>query len=263
MAVRNTSAQSEQQPEPASVHPWPLPSRVPALGRDDVHVWRAPLDVKALLLQALQQTLSSDEQVRADRFHFQRDREHFIVSRGLLRTILGRYLGMEPSRLQFCYGRQGKPALESEPGRNAVSFNISHSAGIALFAFTRGRRIGVDIERIRNHLADGMVAERFFSPREVAVLRGLPEALQPEAFFNCWTRKEAYIKARGDGLFLLLDSFDVSLAPGEPAVLLSTKGDPHEASRWSLQKLDPGADYVAALAVEGRDWRLKCWRWAE
>jgi 4'-phosphopantetheinyl transferase len=142
-----------------------------------------------------------------------------------------------------------------------LSFNLTHSHQLALYAVTRRREIGVDLEYVRADFADEQIAERFFSPREVAALRTVPENLLKEAFFHCWTRKEAYVKAKGEGLSIPLDQFDVSLAPGEPALLLSTRDDPQEADRWSLQALFPGSGYVAALAVEGRTWRLKCWQW--
>ncbi len=209
----------------------------------------------------LQQTLSPDEHTRADRFYFQKDRERFTIARGLLRIILGRYLNMEPCCLQFRYNPYGKPALANESGGNGLRFNLSHSDGLALYAITRGREIGVDIERIRPDLAEGQMAERFFSSREVKALRALPPSSQPVGFFNCWTRKEAYIKASGKGLTLPLDQFDVSLVPGEPAALLCVSGDPEESSRWCLQDSSPGPGYVAALAVEGHNWRLKCWQW--
>jgi 4'-phosphopantetheinyl transferase len=121
--------------------------------------------------------------------------------------------------------------------------------------------VGIDLERIRFDLAVAEIAERFFSRREVAMLRVFPTDVQRQAFFRCWTRKEAYIKARGEGLSLPLDQFDVSLAPGEPFAVRGTQKDPSEASRWSLQELIPAPGYVAALAVEGRCWRLNCWQW--
>lgn len=247
----------------ASISSWRPPPKILRLGIDEVHVWRATLDLKAGGLQSLQQTLSADERVRAGRFHFQRDREHFIVGRGLLRTLLGRYLETDPGQLRFCYSPHGKPALAWEANRNRLRFNLSHSRGLALYAVTRARELGVDIEFIRPEPADEEIAERFFSPREVAALRALPSNMQREAFFNCWTRKEAYIKARGEGLTLRLDQFDVTLTPGEPAALLSTNGDPQEASRWALKNLAPGPGYGAALAVEGDNWRLKCWQWQD
>jgi 4'-phosphopantetheinyl transferase len=242
---------------------WSVPPEALFLGNEEVHVWRAKLDLQSSCIQSLIQILSADERTRADRFYFQKDRERFIVARGLLRVILGRYINMEPSRLQFRYNPYGKPALANESGGNGLCFNLSHSDGLALYAITRGREIGVDIERIRPDLAEGQIAERFFSPREVKALRSLPPSLQPVGFFNCWTRKEAYIKARGKGLTLPLDQFDVSLVPGEQAVLLCVSGDPKESSRWSLLDLLPEAGYVAAIAVEGCHWRPKCWQLTE
>jgi 4'-phosphopantetheinyl transferase len=240
---------------------WFPPPADLALPGDEVHVWRASLDLPASHVQDLQHTLAADELNRAARFHFQRDRRHFIVARGLLRAILGRTLGVAPGQLCFCYSPHAKPALAITPGQEPVNFNLSHSGGLVLYALTRRRQIGIDLERIRADLEIEPIAARFFSRREYTVLRALPGSVRLEAFFNCWTRKEAYIKARGEGLSLPLDRFDVSLVPGEPATLLSTRDDPQEATRWSLRALSPGPGYVAALAVEGRGWRLKCWQW--
>jgi 4'-phosphopantetheinyl transferase len=144
-------------------------------------------------------------------------------------------------------------------GGDGLRFNASNSHGLALFAVSCGRELGTDVERIRADVASDQVAERFFSPGEVAVLRSLPNHLQTTAFFHCWM-KEAYIKAHGEGLSIPLDQFDVSLAPGEPPALLSTQQDPVEASRWRLEELNPGPGYMAARAVEGHNWKLKCWQ---
>jgi 4'-phosphopantetheinyl transferase len=226
-----------------------------------VHVWRAALDNYPSQIAGLLCTLSEDEQARAERFHFQIDRERFIVARGALREILGVYLNSAPKSVSFRYGAQGKPALARKSGRNAIHFNVSHSHGVALYAVTRGREVGIDLEFVRENLEVEQLAERFFSQREMAMLQALPVALRQHAFFLCWTRKEAYIKAKGEGLSLPLDQFDVSLIPGEPAALLRTQADPDEARRWSLQELSIDPGYVAALAVEGRGWSLSCWQW--
>jgi len=214
-------------------------------------------------VRGLLRTLTLDERARARRFRFPRDRDRFIVARGVLRAILGRYLGVDPGRLRFRYSPYGKPALAGPFEDEGIRFNLAHSQGIALYAVSRGREVGIDVEYVRADLADERIAERFFSPREVATLRAVPAEQRREAFFHCWTRKEAYVKARGEGLSLPLDQFDVSLAPGEPAALLSTPGDPPEVTRWSLQALNPGPGYVAALAVEGNGWRLRCWQWTD
>ncbi len=237
---------------------WSSPPKTLKLTNDKVHVWRASLDLKALRIQNLLQTLSADERARAEQFYFEKDRYHFIVARGLLRVILGRYLKVEPSQLRFCYSLHGKPALTREFGGNELCFNISHSHELVLYAIARKREIGIDLERMRAELADEKIAERFFSTREITTLRALPTDMQQEAFFTCWTRKEAYIKARGQGLTLPLDHFDVSLTPGQPAALLSVNGNPQEAFRWSLREINPGHGYIAAIAAEGHGWQLKC-----
>ena len=242
---------------------WSFPPADLTLLSNDVHVWQIYLDQPASRLQQLAQTLSVDEQSKAERFYFEKDRKHFIVGRGFLRLILGRYLGIEPSQLQFCYGSRGKPDLAEIFSGSKLRFNLSHSHGLALYAFTCDRSVGVDIECIRPMPAAEQIVERFFSPREHSVFCSLPQNQKLEAFFNCWTRKEAYIKAIGDGLAHPLDRIEVSLTPGEPARLLSIEGNTHEASRWSLLELKPTSGYVAALVVEGSAWCLARWQWLE
>jgi 4'-phosphopantetheinyl transferase len=239
---------------------WSPPAEGPSLASDRVHVWRAFLNVPAARVQSLQRTLAAEELRRAKRYHFQKDRDRFVVARGFLRAILSEYLRTEASQLCFRYNRHGKPELLDSQG---LRFNVSHSDELALYAISRDREIGIDLERIRPELAGQEIAERFFSPREVASLRALPEGMQADAFFACWTRKEAYLKAKGQGIVLGLDQFDVSLSPGEPAALLHVIGHPEEAARWSLQELRPAAGYIASVAVEGHGWQLRCWQWME
>ena len=240
---------------------WGFPPATIALGDNDVHVWRVSLDESAPQRNRLLRTLAADERTKAERFHFQKDRERFVTAHGILRAILGRYLNRDPESLSFCYGSHGKPVLAGESGADALRFNMSHSHEAVLYAVTRGREIGIDVEFIRCDLEAEQIAERFFSKKEIATLRSLPPGIRQYAFFLCWTRKEAYIKARGEGLSIPLDQFDVSLIPGEPAALLSTQTDSDEALRWSLHELALGAGYAAALAAEGRDWTLTCWQW--
>jgi 4'-phosphopantetheinyl transferase len=140
---------------------------------------------------------------------------------------------------------------------------MSDSEGLALYAFTRDHEVGVDVERIRDIPEMDQIAERFFSTRENAIFRELPESKKKEAFFNCWTLKEAFIKAIGDGLHCPLDKFEVSLVPGEPANLLSIEGDSRAAARWSIQELKPSCGFAAAFAVEERSYQLHCWQWVQ
>jgi 4'-phosphopantetheinyl transferase len=245
----------------AVVPSWNSPPLDLTLDLDEIHVWRVSLDQTESCLQSLQQTLSTDERAKADRFVFPKDRSQFIVSRGALRAILSRYLNISSHIWRFDYNPYGKPSLIVAQGGNTLRFNVSHSRGLALIAITKNRDIGVDIEGINPNFSCLEIAEKFFSPLENSVLRSLPEHLQPTAFFTCWTRKEAYIKAVGKGLSIPLNQFDVSLAPGEPAALLNVEGNPEEASKWSLIELFPSSDMVAAVAVAGDCWKLHCWEW--
>lgn len=247
-------------PAESAAQSWPHPPTSMVLGADEVHVWRASLNHPPHRLQQLRGTLSADEAERAARFHFERDRQHFIAARGLLREILSRYLKLSPDSLRFKYTSYGKPYLTDECGGAWLRFNVSHSGGLALYAISRERELGIDIEQIRTDIEHKQIASDFFSKQESVALHALPAHLQQEAFFLCWTRKEAYVKGIGEGLSLPLNSFDVSLTPGAPAALLAVRGDAHEAARWTLQALEPGAGYCAALVAEGRDWQLKCWQ---
>ncbi|MDT7543434.1 MAG: 4-phosphopantetheinyl transferase [Acidobacteriota bacterium] len=243
-------------------HTWHDAPERPIAVESDLHVWRIHLDQCEAVLHEFSKFLSADEMLRADKFHFRRDRDHFVAARGALRDILGGYVGLAPGLLRFSYERYGKPALSRETGDELLRFNLSHSHGLALCAVTRGREVGIDLELIREDSSGMEIAERFFSPREVSALRALPPSARTSAFFDCWTRKEAYIKALGEGLTHPLQGFTVSLTPGEPAALLCAD-DPLEAGRWSLFELFPGAAYRAALAVEGEPPALHCWRYPE
>lgn len=239
---------------------WGVPPREVILGANEVHVWRASVDEFLPQLNGFFLTLAAEEQTRAARFQFQRDREHFIVAHGLLREILCTYLSRSPQCLAFWYRSHGKPALARESGEDTIFFNMAHSYGVVIYAVARAREVGIDLEFIRRGLEVEQIADRFFSPGEVAALRALPTEFRENAFFTCWARKEAYIKARGGGLSLPLDQFQVSLNPGEPAALLTAE-TPGEARRWSLQDLPPVPGYATALAVEGRSLSLSCRHW--
>jgi 4'-phosphopantetheinyl transferase len=230
------------------------------LPEDEVHVWRTSLDMAASDLAKLRQILSADEQERADRYRFEADRLRCVIGRGYLRLLLGKILDLPANKLQFEYDEFGKPSLVPRQGL-PLQFNVSHSGDLILIAITMARAVGVDVERIRTDLDPDTVAARFFSTHECKVLASLAGAARYEAFFACWTRKEAYLKGRGIGLSLPLDQFDVSFLPNEEPQLLATRHDPSEAQRWTLRTLEPGHDYMAALAVAGSAWKLKCLDW--
>ena len=237
---------------------WQAPPEPFELGAGRVHVFRADLDRAEPILDRLEPLLSEDEIARADRFVLPEVRKRFVAGRGLLRVLLAGHLGTDPSALAFCYGPHGKPALEGPPHR--LSFNLSHSAHMVVCAVSRSGELGIDVERLRPAVKYEAIARRFFSPHETAALLALPPASRPRAFFACWTRKEAYIKAKGGGLTIPLSSFDVSLAPGEPVALLRA-ADPDETRRWVLHELDPSPGFVAALAVDRRVKELRRFSW--
>ena len=224
--------------------------RIPYLRTGEIHVWRQNLDLPLSQVEAFASPLSNDEKIRARRFRFDIGRTEFVVSRGTLRVLLEAYQGVPADRLQFAYSEYGRPRLAVPAGPEPIEFNVSHSAGVALLAFSRFQRIGIDVEKVRREFDAVEIAENFFSESERALLRDLHPDMRHEAFFRCWTRKEAFIKALGEGLSHPRDAFDVSLAPGEPAALLATRPDAREADRWSLREIAVPDSYVATLAVE-------------
>ena len=221
------------------------------------HVWAVNLDRQTLLGYSLSKMLSKEEHERANRFRFDKDRTAFVRARGSLRVILAQYLKCAPAELVFLYGEQGKPHLASQWAESGLRFNLSHSSGMALVAVCSDYNIGVDVEHIDRRMGSMMqVAKRFFASKEYETLDALPTELQHRAFFHCWTRKEAFIKAVGMGLSYPLSDFEVNLDI-EARLLHLVEGC---ASAWTLQHLDPGGGYVGAVAIEGQDVEVKCWQ---
>jgi len=234
------------------------------LANDEIHIWCASLDQPVSLVDRLVCTISIDERARAARLFFEEDRKRFIVRHGILRMILGYYLGVEARGLPFCYGKNGKPRLADTFRKGTVAFSMSSSKGLALYGFTRNREIGVDVECVRDIPEMDKIIALIFSAREAQVYRALPEHLKKEAFFVCWTRKEAFVKASGDGLSGPLRRCELTVDPGERASrLLRINGDSRSACRWSIHDLKPASGFTAAIAAEGRSWRLRCWRWTD
>jgi 4'-phosphopantetheinyl transferase len=217
---------------------------------NEVHVWRESLDLSTLQDKRLLGILSSDELVRAGRLRFERDQKRFIAARGILRIILGRYLGENPHKIHFEYTSNGKPVLTNNPGYDTLHFNLSHSDALALYAVTRGRNIGIDIERVRDDVAVEQIAQKFFSQDEISSLERIHKRKRNELFFKYWTRKEAYLKAMGEGISFPMEQFDVSLISERVLSPVIYKGDKTESSRWYVQDLFPGCGYAAAIAVE-------------
>lgn len=237
---------------------WLSPPEGLALAEGEVHLWRVSLCLSADRIESLRKSLDEAERRKADSYRFDRHRRRYIAATGALRCLLARYVGAKAAGVQFAYGPHGKPALT---GEEALEFNLSHSGDLALCAVARRRALGVDVESLRTIEEAEGIAERFFAPGECAALRELPPPARAETFLRCWTCKEAYLKARGEGLMAPLDGFEVTFAPGEPAMGLRVPGEPQEALRWSLTALSPAPGYVGALVVEGYGWSLRCWEW--
>lgn len=226
------------------------------LGANDVHLWRLNLQATACATENWVSILSADERTRAARYHRDIDRQYFITARSMLRQILGSYLKRDPRALAFAYSEKEKPSLGGAEAGSGIEFNISHSGHLALLAFARSREIGVDVEHIRRDFDTAAIASRFFSAAEQQQLLHLPEEQRSDAFFLCWTRKEAYIKATGKGLSLPLHQFDVSLEPKEQNALLATRPDPLERTKWTMRDIAVPPQYAAAICVSGTGWRL-------
>ena len=228
---------------------------------DEIHIWMGDLDQAAAVHYQFLQMLSVDEHMRAGRFHFERDQKRFIARHGILRELLGSYLGVKANEIRLSMGKNGKPRIAETSGKGTVHFNLSHSDGLALFAFARNHEIGVDLEHIRDISEMEQIVDRFFSPGEKTFLRVLPQNLRRNAFFNCWTRKEAFIKAIGVGLSWSLDKFDVAPVSGEGETPPISARDLGEDADWAIHTLKPDSEFVGALAVKCRGVALRCFSW--
>ncbi|MXW79259.1 MAG: 4'-phosphopantetheinyl transferase superfamily protein [Gemmatimonadetes bacterium] len=233
---------------------WETPSSWPRLSDDEIHVWCVELDA-ADEVAALAACLNEEERERARGLLSGTHQRRFVVARGMLRRLLGLYLDQDPSAVTFARGAHGKPFLPE----GGLHFNVSHTHELALYAIARDHEVGVDVEWMRPQVAHEQIAARFFSLEEQEALAQVPDEERQAAFYNIWTRKEAYIKARGDGIAAGLGTFAVSL--GSEAALLHSDEGRDEVERWKLIALEPAAGYVAALCGAGVDWRLRSWRW--
>jgi 4'-phosphopantetheinyl transferase len=226
-----------------------------------IHVWAAPLNGVPESLEKFTATLSPEEKERAQRFKLDKLRNRFIAGRGTLREILGHYLQIKPLDLRFAYSANGKPMLAEKLADSGIHFNLAHSGDLAVVAITRVGEIGVDVEQIRPIKNVEDLVARFFSSRENEQFQKIPADEKPAAFFNLWTRKEALLKATGEGITGSLKLVEVSFLPGTPARLLAISGDAPKAGRWRLQELLPAIGFTGAVAIEARDVVVKCARW--
>lgn len=236
---------------------WTKPQTWPALTDGEAHVWLAHLPSARTELNQFVALLNPDELERARQFRTEDLRERWQLARAILRSLIARYAGVNAQEIAFQLAARGKPALAAALGHTGLHFNTSHSGDYAAFAFTRTGDIGVDIEQMRGEMRrhEG-IAQRFFAPSEIAQLESVPESEQVRAFFSVWTRKEAFVKARGDGVASGLDQFSVSLS--EPRILNIANGD---ASQWSLSALPEINGYAGAMAVRAAACRPRFWKW--
>jgi 4'-phosphopantetheinyl transferase len=233
---------------------WSPAATLPVLAENELHVWRASLDWSGAILNRLENTLNAQERKRAERFLVPHARDRFVVARGILRELLGAYLGLDAAKVRLGYGPQGKPFLSPEHN-SRICFSVSHSHEMGLFVFASGQEVGVDIEQVKTNFRGMEIATHFFSEEETAGLAKLPPKLAEEAFFGCWTRKEAYVKARGHGLSVPLRSFTVSFTEKQQLV-------PDEAGvLWSCYALEPAIGFTGAVVVAGQNWKLKYLEW--
>jgi 4'-phosphopantetheinyl transferase len=241
--------------------PWQAPPESLVLGPDEVHVWCASLKRSESELESMAATLIEKEHERAAGMKEGPIRNEFIAARGLLRTLLSRYLGQPPQTFRFRAGMAGKPYLDGvEP---PLYFNVSHSGDVGMLAFATCGEVGVDVERFRPFNNILAVARRWFRPPEVEVLRSLNDADRLDAFFRAWTRKESYLKASGLGLAHGLTRVEVSIAPSDPPRIVFIEGREGEAPTWSVCQLFPTPGYIGAVALQHHDYRLRCWRWPD
>lgn len=238
-----------------SNHPHPLErAKIHAPGEVSVH--SVALEASPRRIARMRELLTPDELERADRVKSKRHGKWFTIVRSELRMLLSAILKVNPLEIKLAYGPHGKPCLACQPAGHALHFNVSHTDSMALIAAAWDREVGVDIEALRPWEASARVAERFFSARENRDLAAIPEDDRLHAFFACWTRKEAFIKALGGGLTIPLKRFSVSVEPGEPARLLEMQSAPEAVDAWKLLDLPVPPPYIACLCAQGRDWKL-------
>lgn len=232
------------------------PLSLPPAGR--VVVWRVRLD-SAEARNPADGPLSADEIARANRFHFEKDRGQFVCCRSVLRKLLGEYLDISPAEVRLKYLASGKPQLEEEQNPHELQFNVAHSGDLALIAVGSGHRLGIDVEKIRGDVDTRSLAERFFSLREREGLRALPEPERVSGFFACWSRKEAFLKATGEGLSFPLSKFSVSVHPNCDPEIEEINGSEQEGTRWFLADLPAGTQYRAALVADLPHVSIETW----
>jgi len=231
------------------------------ISSNEVHVWRFCQEETHSQIETLQGILSPDELARSEKFHFEKDRKKFILTRGTLRNLLGSYLGKDPQQVRFNYTSFGKPFLAIDSENDNIRFNLSHSGEVVLYAITRNQKIGIDIEQVRDHTDVMAIAKRFFSPGEIGELEKANKKNRTELFFRYWVRKEAFVKAMGKGVSFPMERLDVS-SLNEISPIIKVTEENNETACLNIQELLPGDGYVAAIATEANDPEISCWQFS-
>ena len=237
---------------------WELPPENLFIAPSEVHIWRSDLQAPLTLFPQYEKVLSRDERIRAQKFHFQKDRNQYITGRGILRHLISLYTQIAPEKIKFEYSRFGKPSAPELPN---LQFNLSHAGGRVIYAFTRNGEIGIDLEALRKGIEIAQIAKRFFATSEREAILALPEAQRAAAFFHCWTCKEAFIKAHGQGLSLPLDEFEVDINPDKPAALKAVHWAPSIIRTWDIHAFHPGENFFAALVTDHKIKEVKYYDW--
>lgn len=239
---------------------WKVQSKPVILQNNEVHIWLVDIKNNVHDLEFYCKLLFAEELDQANRFHFEKDRIRHVITHGILRLLISRYLGIKPDEILFTYNKRRKPEIVNKSNKK-LCFNLSHSGNYILFAFSWDRKLGIDIElekQIKD--ADGII-ERFCSEHEKKEYFSFPPESRSKIFFNCWTRKEAYIKARGDGLYFPLENFSVSIDPLKPPLLLEVKDEPHEKEHWYFHDIIADKDYSSCLAIESKEIEILYFNW--
>lgn len=240
---------------------WQTSPDNPGISRRHVDVWLTSTELGEEEVRACRTWLTPGEVARAEKFKVESKFREYIITRGLLRRVLSGMTGLDIAGVEFDYGEHGKPSLVNKVNGEGIAFNVSHSHGVALVALTLGSRLGVDLEKIRSKVEWRALAEEYFSAAECRALNDCPRDERLKAFFTCWTRKEAFVKALGAGISYGLKEFDVSIDPGEDRALLAVRAEDEDAARWLIKNIPlPGGEHVAALAVDRPACRFRFWR---
>lgn len=255
--------QAAQAPGPTGVSTitWESSPAKFIIGDGEIHVWRAHLDGDAEYISHLAGTLSNAELARAAKFKFEKDQRRYKMARGIVRAILGRYLSLDGRDVRLDTGLYGKPRLRMLGSGPDLRFSLAHSQGLALYAFALGHEVGIDLEFIKRNIDVMRLAEHVFSEKDIVDLNKLSSKDRVNSFYGAWTRKEAYLKARGLGFSIDPRRVDLPTMVGAPVEFVNLFNEAEEDEKWTIYDIEPAPEFAGAMAAEGVDWQLGRWSW--